>query len=83
MESRKAAGLLTPNPNLKYAMPIFLVPKPDNGVRPIIDYSLWTEYIVIPYFSLKSAGEAVREIPPGSYLVKIDLKTGFNQIPLH
>lgn len=42
VESWKAAGLLTPNLNLKYAMPMFLVPKPDNGVRPIIDYSLWT-----------------------------------------
>lgn len=60
---------------------MFIVPKPDNGVRPII--YLWTAYIVIPYFSLKSNGEAVRQIPPGSYLVKIDLKSGFNQLPLH
>lgn len=30
VESWKAAGLLKPNPNLKYVMPMFLVPKPDN-----------------------------------------------------
>lgn len=40
VESWKAAGLLTPNPNLKNAMPMFLIPMPDNGERPIIDYSL-------------------------------------------
>lgn len=35
-------GLLVPNPNLKYAQPMFLVPKQDKQVRPIIDYSEWT-----------------------------------------
>lgn len=32
-------GLLVENPSLKFAQPMFLVPKPDNKVRPIIDYS--------------------------------------------
>lgn len=35
----KDAGLLAPNPSLKFAMPMFLVAKPNNEVRPIIDYS--------------------------------------------
>lgn len=35
----KTSGLLVPNPNLKFAMPMFLVPKPNGEVRPIIDYS--------------------------------------------
>lgn len=35
-------GLLVPNPQLKYTQPMFLVPKPDDQVRPIIDYSEWT-----------------------------------------
>lgn len=60
-------------------MPIFLVPKFDNGVHSIIDFSLWTVYIVIPYISLKTADDGVCEIPPRSYPVKIDLKFGFYQ----
>lgn len=34
----KQAGLLVPNPNLKFAVAMFLVAKPNREVRPIIDY---------------------------------------------
>lgn len=71
--SWRAAELLVPNPDLKFTMAMFLVPKADGGVRPIIDYSPWTEFIVTPKFSLKSAVTAVREIPPDALMVKIDL----------
>lgn len=82
--SWRAAGRLAPNPDLKFAMAMFLVPKPDGGVHHrliiptalwglIIDYSPWTEFIVTPEFSLKLAAAAVREIPPGALMVKIDL----------
>lgn len=75
-------GLLVPNPQLKYAQPMFLVPKPDNQVRPIIDYSEWTPYIIAPKFSLLTAGSAIRKIPFGNVMIKLDLKSGFHQIPL-
>lgn len=39
--------LLVPNPNLKFAQALFLVPKPEGKIRPIIiDYSPWTQYII-------------------------------------
>lgn len=75
-------GLLVPNPQLKFAQPMFLIPKPDNKVRPIIDYSEWTPYIIAPKFSLLSAGAAIRDIPLGNIMIKLDLKAGFHQIPL-
>lgn len=75
-------GLLIPNPSLKYAQPMFLVPKPDDQVRPIIDYSEWTPYIVAPKFSLLTAGAAIRKIPLGNVMIKLDLKAGFHQLPL-
>lgn len=75
-------GLLIVNPDLKFAQPMFLVPKPDNKVRPIIDYSEWTQYIVAPKFSLLSAGAAIRDIPLGNVMIKLDLRSGFHQIPL-
>lgn len=78
----KDNSLITPNPQLKYAQPMFLVPKADNGVRPIIDYSEWTPYIVAPRFSLLTAGAAIREIPLGNLMIKLDLKAGFHQLPL-
>lgn len=78
----KNAGLLVPNRQLKHAMQMFLVPKPDGAVRPIIDYSPWTEFITAPHFSLLSAGEAVRRISPYAHMIKIDLRSGFHQIPL-
>lgn len=64
-------------------MPMFLVPKPNNEARLIIDYSSCPEYIVTPRFSLRTAGEALRIIPGNSLIIKIDLKSGFHQLPLH
>lgn len=75
-------GILVPNPNLKFAQPMFLVPKPNSKVRPIIDYSEWTDYIVAPKFSLLTAGDAIRNIPLGNNMIKLDLRSGFHQIPL-
>lgn len=75
-------GLLVPNPNLKYAQVIFLEPKPDNKIRPIIDYSPWTKFIIAPHFSLLTAGAAIRKIPLGNLMIKVDLTSGFHQIPL-
>lgn len=57
--------LLVPNPNLKFAQALFLVPKPEGKIRLIIDYSPWTQYIIAPRFSLLSAGSAIRRIPLG------------------
>lgn len=75
-------GLLVPNPNLKFAQPMFLVPKPDNKVRLIIDYSEWTDFIIAPKFSLLTAGAAIRDIPLGKNMIKLDLRSGFHQLPL-
>lgn len=70
-------GLLLPFQQLCNAFQVFIILKADGGIRPIVDYSLWTPYIVTPRFSLLSAARAVRDIPQGSKLVKIDLKSGF------
>lgn len=74
--------LLVPNPNLKFAQALFLVPKPEGKIRPIIDYSPWTQYIIAPRFSLLSAGSAIRRIPLGYLMIKVDLVSGFHLIPL-
>lgn len=79
----KGAGLLVPFPRFKHAMPMFAVPKPDWGIRPIIDYSPWTMYIKTPRFSLLTAGKALRQIPLGSFLIKVDLKSCFHQLKVN
>lgn len=61
---------------------MFLVPKPDDQVRPIIDYSEWTPYIKASHFSLLTAGSAIRKIPLGNVMIKIYLRSGFHQLPL-
>lgn len=74
-------GLLIKFPNLCNAFPIFLIPKADGQIRPIIDFSNWTPYIVTPKFSLLSAAKVVRDIPPNVNMIKIDLRCGFHQLP--
>lgn len=63
-------------------MPMFLVSKPDGSVRLIIDFSPCTEFIDIPRVSLLTAGKA-RDIPLGSFLMKIVLKSGFHQLTIN
>lgn len=75
-------GLLVPNPNLKFAQAMFWVPKPDNKIRHIINYLAWTPFIIAPHFSLLTAGSAIRKIPLGNFTIKLDLTSGFHQLPL-
>lgn len=83
IDAWRRAGLLTPNRQLKYAFPMFAVPKSDGNVRPILDLSMWTDFIVLPDFSLKSAGLAIRDLQPNDLMIKLDLKAGFHHLPLH
>nr|CAD7574994.1 unnamed protein product [Timema californicum] len=62
--------------------PLFLLGMRNKGIRIIHDFSNWTEYINAPYFSLVSAGAALREILEGHFLIKTDLRSGFYHIPL-
>jgi hypothetical protein len=54
-----------------------------GGVRIIQDLSPWTKYYNKPRFTLKDAARALETIPQGSYLVKIDLRDAFWQIPIN
>lgn len=76
-------GLLINNSKLKSSFPLFLIPKSDGGIRVIIDYSNWTQFIITPKFSLLTAGAAIRRVPPGAYMIKIDLKAGFHQLTIN
>lgn len=67
---------------MKFAQAMFLVPKPEGKIRPIIDYSPWTQYIIAPRFSLLSAGSVIRRIPLGNLMIEVDLGSGFHLIPL-
>lgn len=61
---------------------MFLFPKPDNKIRHIMDYSAWTPFIIAPHFFMLTAGSAIRKIPLGNSMIKIDLTSGFHQLPL-
>lgn len=76
-------GLLLPYPQLCIAFPVFIIPKADGTIRPIIDFSPWTPYIQTPRFSLLGAAKVIRYIPQGSHMVKVDLKSGFHQLPVN
>nr|CAD7194207.1 unnamed protein product [Timema douglasi] len=64
------------------AYTLFLLGMRNKGIRIIHDFSNWTEYINAPYFSLVSAGAALREILEGHFLIKTDLRSGFYHLPL-
>lgn len=74
-------GLLRPG-RPTCAFPLFLVPKANGYTRVIHDLSQWTSYYTKPRFKLYGAAQAIRSVPKDAFLVKLDLKSGFYQLPL-
>nr|CAD7402412.1 unnamed protein product [Timema poppensis] len=75
-------GIIRRNEKICDAFPLFAIPKANRGIRIIQDLTVWTAYINTPKFSLQSAGMALNSIPRCHKIWKIDLQSGFSQIPI-
>jgi hypothetical protein len=61
----------------------FLVAKSDSSARLIIDLSPLTPLYRVPHITLYSAARVLSTLRPTDQLIKIDLTSGFYQIPIH
>jgi hypothetical protein len=82
MQDLEATGILQPCPEMRYAFRIFLIAKSSGAARPVEDLSPWTPHYVPPPNRLYSAAEVLTTISPRSFLIKVDLRSGFFQIPI-
>jgi hypothetical protein len=55
----------------------------DQSARPVYDLSPWTPFYKTPPLLLYSAAEILQTIPRNARLIKIDLRSGFFQLPVH
>lgn len=75
-------GILVPNSDIVYAFRLFLVAKFSGAARLFYDMSPWTSSYSPPHIQLYSAAEVLATIPQNSWMIKIDLKSGFFQISI-
>ena len=76
------AGLIAES-HSPYAAPAFLVKKKDNTFRLVVDYKKLNSITIKDSSPLPNMEEALRKLGPGhQFFSKLDLKSGFYQIPI-
>jgi transposase InsO family protein len=68
--------------NSPYSAPTFLVPKADGGWRMVVDYRALNNCTKKDAYPLPHAGDLFESLRGSTVFSKLDLKSGFYQIPL-
>jgi hypothetical protein len=81
----QAAGILTESKRGPFCTYMFFVPKSDNKVRPVVDYSKTSKSINTPRMVLPSLFQFIqrKSWPKKLWYCKIDFRHAFFNIPLH
>lgn len=66
-----------------FFLTIFLVPKKDGKMRPVINLKGLNQFINTPHFKMEGLQTARELIRPGNWLTKIDLKDAYFTIPVY
>lgn len=62
---------------------LFVVPKPGNRWRPVIDLSILNTFINAPHFKMETAKAVRNSVRPNEYAVSLDLTDAYLHIPIH
>ena len=71
---------LSPN---SYVSQIFLVEKKGGGQRPVINLKGLNQFVVQEHFKMEGLHLLPDLLQPGDWMVKLDLKDAYLQIPIH
>ena len=74
-------GFISPSKS-PYAAPVMLVPKADGTKRLVVDFRKLNEDTIKNRYALPLVDELFDQVQGAQYFSKIDLRTGFYQIPL-
>ena len=61
---------------------LFLVPKKDGGVRPVINLKQLNAFLEVPHFKMEGIQTLKSLLKRGDWLVKVDLKDAYFSIPI-
>ena len=62
---------------------LFLVPKPENKWRPVIDLSVVNTYLHVPTFKMETAEVIRASLQTGEWVASIDLTDAYFHVPIH
>ena len=62
---------------------LFLVPKPENKWRPVIDLSVVNTFLHVPTFKMETAEVIRASLQAGEWVASIDLTDAYFHVPFH
>ena len=62
---------------------LFLVPKPGNRWRPVIDLSVLNKFLSIPKFKMETPESIPTSLRKGEWVTSIDLTDAYLHVPIH
>jgi hypothetical protein len=81
VESMLAAGQVV-HSNSPWAAPVHIVKKPDGSTRFTVDYRKLNDVTIKDNYPLPSISETINQLQGHCYYTKLDLKSGYLQIPI-
>ena len=79
----KGAIELAPLPSLGFYSRLFVVMKASGSWRPVIDLSLLNLRILKTSFKMETLQSVMLSVQPGDWMVSLDLKDAYLQVPMH
>ena len=67
----------------EYISTIFLIPKPDNTYRMILNLKGLNNFVEYKHFKMEHLNHALLSISPNCYMGSIDLKDAYYTVPIH
>ena len=81
---RKGAIKVVHTPDsLGFYSRLFLVPKPGNSWRPVIDLSSLNKFLAIPKFKMETPESMRASLRKGEWVTSIDLTDAYLYVPIH
>ena len=62
---------------------VFLVPKPNQKWRPVIDLSLLNHHLIVTKFKMETAEIIRKSLKKGEWVTSIDIKDAYLHVPIH
>ena len=66
-----------------FFLTIFLVPKKNSQMRPVINLKCLNQWVEAPHFKIEGIATLKDLLRPADWMVKIDLKDAYFTIPIH
>jgi hypothetical protein len=66
----------------KFVSHLFLRPKKDGGIRPIVNLSKLNEHVVYRHFKMELLGHVMQFIQKGAWLASIDISQAYHSLEI-